>query len=314
MGFFVPETMKKMNNWLLQRGKVPYSPITRQKTSPASPEGWASYEEAATVLQYGDFDGLGFGLLASDRLTFVDLDHCIDEDGVLSDLAEEVLAMFPDTYTEVSQSETGLHIICRGTVPQAVKRPEIEMYSCGRYMAFTGNAWTAAEPAEHQKEIDLLFSRYGKKPEAETKPNKAAPATTPKKPQNAHRATETATVGEIIDCILKSRQGAKFARLHAGQWEGGNYKSQSEAEMAYFAIVNYFTGGNDDLTAAVFAASKLSERKKGQRADYIQRTISKAKATATGSKKQNSSRKLKPIPNSEAGSGNKKKIIVKQSS
>lgn len=301
MGFFVPETMKQMNNWLLQRGKVPYSPITRQKTSPASPEGWASYEEAATVLQYGDFDGLGFGLLASDRLTFVDLDHCIDEDGVLSDLAEEVLAMLPDTYTEVSQSETGLHIICRGTVPQAVKRPEIEMYSCGRYMAFTGNVWTAAEPAEHQKEIDLLFSRFGNKTEAA------------ERPQNAFTAAETATVGEIIDCIIKSRQGAKFARLHAGQWEGWNYGSQSEAEMAYFAIVNYFTGGNDDLTAAVFAASKLSERKKGQRADYIQRTISKAKATAMGSKSRNSSRKLKPIPDSEAGSGNRKKVMVKQS-
>lgn len=301
MGFFVPETMKQMNNWLLQRGKVPYSPITRQKTSPASPEGWASYEEAATVLQYGDFDGLGFGLLASDRLTFIDLDHCIDEDGVLSDLAEEVLAMLPDTYTEVSQSETGLHIICRGTVPQAVKRPEIEMYSCGRYMAFTGNAWTAAEPAEHQKEIDLLFSRFGNKTEAT------------ERPQNDFTAAETATVGEIIDCIIKSRQGAKFARLHAGQWEGWNYGSQSEAEMAYFAIVNYFTGGNDDLTAAVFAASKLSERKKGQRADYIQRTISKAKATATGSKNRNSSRKLKPVPNSEAGSGNKKRVMVKQS-
>lgn len=272
MGFFIPENMKKLNNWLIHRGKIPYSPRTRQKTSPASHEGWTSYEEAATVLQYGDFDGLGFGLLESDGLTFIDLDHCIDEDGVLSDLAEEVLEMFPDTYTEVSQSETGLHIICRGTVPKTVKRPEIEMYSCGRYMAFTGNAWTAAEPTEHQKEINKLFSRYG---------NTQDPAY--KTLQKPHRATKKSTVGETIETIIKSRQGAKFARLHAGQWEGWNYKSQSEAEMAYFSIVNYFTGGNDELTAAVFAASKLSERKKGQRADYIQRTISKAKATATGS-------------------------------
>ena len=271
MGFFVPETMKKKNNWLLQRGKVPYSPTTRQRTSPASPEGWTSYEEAVTVLQYGDFDGLGFGFLASDGLTFVDIDHCIDEDGVLSDLAEEVLNMFHDSYTEVSQSETGLHIICSGTIQAAVKRSEIEIYSCGRYMAFTGNALTAAEPAEHQKELDILFSRYGRQEE---------PA---ERTQNAFIATETATVEEVINCILKSRQGAKFARLHAGQWEGWTYKSQSEAEMAYFSIVNYFTGGNDELTAAVFAASRLSERQKGQRADYIQRTISKAKATATGS-------------------------------
>ena len=271
------------------------------------------------MLQYGDFDGLGFGFLASDRLTFIDLDHCIDADGVLSDLAEEVLAMFPDTYTEVSQSETGLHIICRGTVPQAVKRPEIEMYSCGRYMAFTGNAWTAAEPTEHQKEIDLLFSRYGKKPEAETKPKKPAPAT-PEKPQNAHRATETATVKEIIDCILKSRQGAKFRLLHYGGWESldlyikaGGEPDCSRADQAYLAIANHFTGGNDELTKAMIHCSSL-ERPKLHRKDYLDRTLAKVKATATGSKSRHSSRKLKPIPNSEAGSGNKKKVIVKQSS
>lgn len=277
MGFFVPETMKQMNNWLLQRGKVPYSPITRQKTSPASPKGWTSYEEAATVLQYGDFDGLGFGLLASDRLTFVDLDHCIDEDGVLSDLAEEVLELFPDTYTEVSQSETGLHIICRGTVPQAVKRPEIEMYSCGRYMAFTGNAWTAAEPAEHQKELDLLFSRFGNKTEA------------PERPQNAFTATKTATVEEALEIILKSRQGAKFRLLHYGGWETLGYKKKADgspdnnrADMAYMTIAYHFTGGNEDLIMDMIHCSSL-ERPKLYRKDYIDRTLKKIKAKYTGS-------------------------------
>ena len=270
MGYFVPETMKQLNNWLLQKGKVPYSALTRLKTSPASPEGWASYEEVLMVLENSDFEGLGFGFLHDDGLTFIDIDHCIDGDGELSELAEEIMEMFSDTYAEVSQSETGLHIVCRGTIPQTIKRKDIEIYSSGRYMAFTGNAWTAAEPTNHQAELDMLYERYRPKQSREE---------VKKKPHRAHKNT---TAEEVIAYILKSRQGAKFARLHDGQW--GAYQSQSEAEMAYFAIVNFFTGGDDALTKEIFASSKLAERKKGKRKDYIQRTIDKAKGTATGSR------------------------------
>lgn len=269
MGYFVPEALRSRRQWLVQRGKIPFDPKTGRKASSTNPAQWGSYEEAQARFNYGDFEGLGFVFSAEDDLVFIDLDKCISEDGEMTSFAEEVLAMFPDTYTEVSVSETGLHIVCRGQIRKAIKRKEIEIYSCGRYMAFTGNAICPVEPQNAQKAIDTLCSRY-----ALTEPSEAVKTAF----KSAGRTPE-----EVIAIIQRSRQAEKFNLLFAGNWQG-LYNSNSEADQAFINIVNYFANGEDALTMAVFARSRLSERAKGKRADYIAGMIQKAKATATGSK------------------------------
>lgn len=307
MGYYVPNTLKQYNQWVVwDETKTPYSPITRGKAKTNNPATWGSYEQAVDFMQYGgEFKGVGFVFTDNDDLVFIDLDHCIDDAGEISGTAEEVLKMFSDSYIELSQSETGLHIICKGSIKKSFRNDSegIEVYSSGRYMAFTGNALQPCEPRLKLDELETLCKRYDKK--------YGQPKAT-QKPQNARLTPNNLKVDEVIQNIIKSRQGAKFKALHAGAWESiGIYPSQSEADQAYFNIVNFFTGGNDELTEAVYACSELSNRAKGQRIDYIKRTIAEAKRTATGCKTTSKGKLLKPVANTSIGGGTKKKVLVR---
>lgn len=272
MGFFVPETLKKCNQWVVQREKVPYSPKTGHKCSVMDPAHWGSYGEALERLENGNFDGLGFVFTAKDDLVFIDLDDCLDDDGDPNEFAQEILSLIPETYTETSQSETGLHIVCRGRIPKTIKRKEIEIYSSGRYMAFTGNATSTTEPQKAQKALNILYGRF--KP---TEPS-----------QSAHRTVchTNGSIEDIIQRIEQSRQGERFKLLHAGRWEearnadGKPYGSQSEADLAYMNIVHFFASGDPEAVKAIFASSGLADRDKGRRVDYIERTLVKASANS----------------------------------
>lgn len=283
MGYFIPAELKNKNNWLVwkrttdnktgKEKKTPYNLITNEMGGHTTKEKWTSYEKALFAVEFGGFDGLGFALSDQDNLTFIDIDNCISEYGELSELAEEVLEMFKETYIEISQSEKGLHIICKGTIPAGFNNQEkgLEMYSEGRYVAITGNVWNMAEPKDLQESLTLLYSKYNNKKES------------PQKPQNCVLSDFDGTAEEVLEIIFKSRQGAKFKALHEGKWQE-LYKSQSEADQAYINILNHFAKGNEDIIKSVFYSSKLADREKALRADYIDRTIKAAKRTASGSK------------------------------
>lgn len=295
MGYYVPETLKGLNNWLVQRDKVPYSPKTGRRASPTDRSQWGSYQEAIDRLKFGDsFHGLGFAFSESDNLIFIDLDHCIDEYGEMSEAAANIAALFPDSYTEISQSETGLHIVCKGKIRRSFRRDDIglEVYSCGRYMAFTGNALSPTEPQEAQEALDRIFTLY-------------APKTPPQSRTEPHGGRYTGLTAEaVIQAIQRSKQGAKFDRLFSGDFS--EYSSQSEADQAFINIVNHFSGSDERLILAIWQRSKLSERPKGNRQNYIYRMISNARETHTGATASRR-RALKPS-GGEIGSGNKKRI------
>lgn len=297
MGYFVPETLKSLNNWLVQRDKVPYSPKTGRRASTTDCSQWGSYQEAVDRLEYGDgFHGLGFAFSEADNLVFIDLDHCIDEYGEMNEAAANIAALFPESYAEISQSETGLHIVCKGKISRSFRRNDIglEVYSWGRYMAFTGNALSPTEPQEAQEALDRIFTLY-------------APQTPPEAATEPHSGKCTKLTHEaVIQAIRRSIQGAKFDRLFSGNISG--YPSQSEADQAFINIVNHFSGSNEEMILSIWQLSKLSERPKGQRHDYIARMIQNARATHTGT--ITSRRKTLQPSGGEIGSGNKKRIRV----
>lgn len=277
MGFYIPDTMKKFDNWVVWRKegeghykKVPYDPRTGRRANPT--KSCCTYEDALLYFEYGgEYDGIGFTFASGCGLTFIDLDNCIDEDGNESPLAEELQDLFKDSYIELSQSEKGLHIVCIGTVPHTIKTKEIEIYSSGRYCAMTGNTTNAHEPQEAQKQLDLIFDRY-KTEKAENEPQN--------EPQgHIYECGQDAQA--LIEVISHSRQGEKWLKLHKGNIAG--YPSRSEAMLAYIAITNYYAGGRNALIKAVFAQSSFpADDPKYNNEYYINRAIRKAQETATG--------------------------------
>lgn len=141
----IPEELRKRPQWIVwkleRRGdkltKVPYIAGGVGRASSTNSETWRTFEEAVQALQTGRYDGLGFVFSSGDPYAGIDLDSCRDpQTGRLKEWAAKIIATF-DSYTEVSPSGTGVHIIVRGKAPNK-KRGKVEAYSSERYFTITG--------------------------------------------------------------------------------------------------------------------------------------------------------------------------------
>ena len=229
---YIPESMKTLDNWVLwkleeqtndrgetRKAKIPIQAVSKKNAMSTEPKTWCSYKTA--VENKGNY-GIGFVLPLDGTMTMIDLDHCI-ENNTLTPFAESVVERFYDTYMELSQSGTGIHIFVKGGVPQSVKTAEIEIYSSKRYCAMTGNSIRAVEVANYQEELDRLYLEFHK----ET-------------PQPKEHTTQTSNldVSEILELIRNSRNGAKFNTYFAGLVEKNSENTLGLATMLAFYCRN----------------------------------------------------------------------------
>ena len=112
-------------------------PRRRGRASSSDPETWNSFDSAVASVWS---DGVGYVFAAADPYIGIDLDDCRDPaTGELASWAERRIDRI-DTYTEVSPSGTGVHLIAHGHVPgPRRRRGPVEMYDSGRYFTITGN-------------------------------------------------------------------------------------------------------------------------------------------------------------------------------
>ena len=293
MGFFVPKTLQQRPNWILWRleydaagkaVKTPSSALYKGRAKVNDPLTWTDYGTAVMQQENGEYNGVGFVFDRAAGLVFIDLDHCITEDGEPNPFAAGIIALFPKTYIEYSQSETGLHIVCRGTIPAAYKSPEIEIYNNGRYMAFTGNTYTAAEPAAAQNALNAIIDRFNVgKGKIYREAQKA--------PENGSRTPTTGNDSDIIDAAERGGNAAAFKRLFAGQWQD-QYSSQSEADLRLISIIFYYSR-DAEQTKRIFRCSGLGQRDKAKREDYLQGLIAAAETNMPAAETWNPGRRVK---------------------
>ena len=139
----IPEELKARPQWVVWQAvgekpdKVPYSARTGRKASSTDLMTWSTYEEAVEAYENGEYAGLGFVFCSGDPYTGIDLDNCVDENGEIAGWALEI-TRYLDSYTELSATGTGLHIIVRGDVPNR-RKDEVEVYSSKRFFTMTGH-------------------------------------------------------------------------------------------------------------------------------------------------------------------------------
>ena len=122
----IPAELRALPRWvnwkLVKRDgkltKIPVNPHTGRNAAADDPATWASFEDARKRLGIDpELAGLGF-LFNGDGIAGVDLDHVLNDAGTITPEAAEIVRAL-NTYTEVSQSGTGLHMLCRATLPRA---------------------------------------------------------------------------------------------------------------------------------------------------------------------------------------------------
>ncbi len=295
----IPAEIRDKKRWLNYRlvddPKHPDKPkkVPIQSRAPGhnahvdKPETWATFSEAVRALRnyHVELAGIGFVFTADDDIAGVDLDGCRDPStGVIAEWALAIITEL-SSYTEISQSGTGVHIIVRGKVPGAGNRRPvkdvrgqlcggIEMYDNRRYFIFTGQhlGWTPSQVEERSDALDRVHTRYLA---AVERPGvaKALPPIGGRLP-----CTFTSSDEALLEKARAARNGDRFAALYdRGDYSG--YGSHSEADLALCSRLAFWTDGDASRIDALFRASALFRPKwteKHGAATYGQMTIGKA--------------------------------------
>lgn len=254
-----PAEMRSLNQWVLWKleyidgkyQKIPYQ-ITGYRASSTDPKKWTSYESACNALKKSGntFNGLGFVFTKECGIVFVDVDHCIDEEGCLNEVAQDVIKNITGAFIELSQSETGLHFFTKGEIPEAVKTKEIEMYCSGRFCALTGKIYHKRWTGTLTDETSALMYLYNKYKNTVTK-NKDRPVW-----HSDHSGSDlialTLADYELLDIAKKNQ---KFSKLYAGDWS--DYDSHSEADLALCVKITFYTGKEPERIDEIFRSSGL---------------------------------------------------------
>lgn len=215
--------------------KVPYNPNTGTKASSVSYKTWSDFETACKAVDKYNFDGVG--IMFARGLMGIDVDHCIDENGKISDSAREIIETV-NSYTELSPSGTGIHILAFGELPGARSRTgDYEMYNKGRFFTLTGNLFEGKfrkipKAAETQAAINLMWDKYinVKKNLIDT-------------PKPVSDTPLTYSDDKVLELCRKSRNAAKFNSL----WKGDTNLHQNNHSLADNALIGMIAYYSDDF-------------------------------------------------------------------
>ncbi len=243
--------------------KPPYS-HTNKPLPINRPDEWCFYADVAT------FERKGYLLTKGSRICVIDLDDCRNpETEEIADWAWKIIEAL-DSYTEVSPSGTGIHIIVYGEKPENSRSRfhlhghEVEVYDSNRYVTFTGLV------------VDFYFAiRNGQDWIEEKVPTQiAAPKDLALDRDLAIDVPELdLSDSEIVGKLSSFSYRKKFKKLYGGDWED-DYESRSEADQALCWYLAFMTKDKDKIDR-IFQTSGLY-RDKWDREDYSTWTIDKA--------------------------------------
>ena len=152
-GGTIPDTIRAIEQWICWREderdgnptKVPIKPYRTSGTPFASVTDSGTWRDFETALTYhresaSRTDGVGFVFNREAEVVGIDLDNCRDaESGDLELWAADIIDRL-DSYTEVSPSGTGIHILVKGELPPGRnRRGDVEIYDQDRFFTVTGS-------------------------------------------------------------------------------------------------------------------------------------------------------------------------------
>lgn len=241
----IPQELKDVPQWVcwVKEDKVPRNPHTGGNAQSNNQDTWGSFQEAVSACMKYNFEGIGF--MFANGYFGVDLDHCIDNVDFCDEFVETL-----QSYAEISKSNNGIHIICKGTLPKgARKKGGVEMYDKGRYFICTGNIYNVSYNTivDCTETIKVLHAKY-------------LPSSAPKIADRKSFQQISLDDQEVVNKAKSCKTGNLFQMLYDGNWEG-LYASQSEADLALCNQLAFWTQKNAGQMDRIFRASGLMRDK-----------------------------------------------------
>ena len=250
-----PERLKQYDQWLVARDKKPVAPSNGwQKSVNLLP-----FTEARQKAEQLGGD-VAFCFTESGPFVGFDLDDVTKQGSNFTDEALDLVNRL-DSYTEVSSSGTGLHIITEGkhlddrkTRGDLSELGHLEVYDESRYFVLTADTFNGLETVESRPTVVRVVQEEHlpratsdgstgiQKPLSDQEYANESPDVTPKQ---VRQTIETyVEYGNADEAVL---------RLWRGSDEG--YPSPSEADMALVSHLYFWCQGDRQLMDGCFRAS-----------------------------------------------------------
>lgn len=294
----VPADLRAEARWVCWRReerngratKLPVDARTGRMAKSTDPATWATFEEAVAAVGRLRCDGVGFVFGPDRAYTGLDLDHVL-ADGELDSEYRWVVDE-AGTYTEVSPSGDGLHLIFRGAKPEWATRSRrsqaggrvVEMYDRDRYFTVTGDVFEGhGEITENPAVIERAYRTWIEPPGFAGQPELAPPLPDGPTSSGAVVGTESQDDSKLIERMCASRNGEAVRALLAGDCsaQGGDH---SAADMALCSHLAFWCAGDAGRMDRIFRSSGLMRDKWDSRrggTTYGAQTIERAIAGCT---------------------------------
>lgn len=265
----IPLELKQLPHWVgwkyMQhpgedhKRKVPINAMDGQPAKSNDPTTWCDFDTACRGKERFGLDGIGF-MFSGDGIFGIDIDHCYDPETQELDPAAAEIIETVQSYTELSPSGTGIHILCKGALPEGRKRRgAVEMYSTLRYFTVTGNQFGLEYPfSDCTERVAVMHRKYLGEEENAAGAQKAA------LPMPTGRGTNAdMSVDAILRRMFDSKHGQKLQDLYNGSWEryGIGDGSQSSADQAFCNTLAFWCRCDAALMDAIFRRSGLYRQK-----------------------------------------------------
>ena len=287
--------------------KPPINPHTLYPGASNDHKSLATFEEAAAQLGKTAYvrvngcaelkecivEGIGISFSGTGILG-LDMDNVVDIDRrrMTSEAHEIMMAL--DSYTEISPSSTGLHILFIGNIPKELKKlskhrkdifgsdkAEYQLFDSG-YMTVTGTVVHDVDISERSGRLAMVYDHYFKVIEPIYTPSIKRPEITKQTHVSASGFTyerwledvRRLSDAEILDGIFRSGSLGKRVRL---LYNGDTNAYGGDHSRADLALCSYLYGFTDDreITERLFRSSQLF-RSFGKSRSYMDRTLNKA--------------------------------------
>ena len=269
----IPQALKDMKRWVLYRcedrdgkmTKVPINAISGNYARSNDSITWSSFK----IALYGciKYNAEGLGFMMGEGIVGIDLDLHDESDREAFETASKDFINTLDTYSEYSRSRKGIHILCKGVLPEGRRRKGVvEMYSSGRFFAMTGYTIKNSPINECTEGLKTLWEKY-------VDDSKDFP-------QQTYNNQETYTPGrynflnydpdyktekklndkEILDKAFASKNGMEFASLYRGDLTS-NGNDHSAADMAFCMMLAFWCNKDKQQMDRIFRSSGLMRPK-----------------------------------------------------
>ena len=277
----IPESLKALNQWVCwgkpgKPPKIPYNPVTGYPAKAGHPETWTSFSKAVEAVTAGKYKGVGFEL-NNNGIVAIDLDNVVDpKTGYIVPEAKNIVTDL-DSYTEISQSGKGLHVLVKADLELTENRsklqdcnilgekwPGIEIYNKERYLIITGDRYGENKVIEERNAITKATVDYYFRPQDTTEY------------AGIPMVSTTAPADQLKIGLEKD---SKLKALWNGDRPNGNESADDQGlmnKLAYWCSCNPAAMREAFLNSPHTSSKDPEHQKKLNRKDYLKRTIETA--------------------------------------